>query len=91
MLADNKLALNAGWDKGILADELKALLSEDFDFDIGVIGFTNPNIDGHVGNFGKTQHRACAMAAGEMSAREFTTFLSRALQNLIVRAKDNRG
>jgi DNA modification methylase len=31
VLADNKLALNAGWDQEILAIELQALLDEDFD------------------------------------------------------------
>ena len=27
MLADNKLALNAGWDEDLLAEELQALLA----------------------------------------------------------------
>jgi hypothetical protein len=31
VIADNKLALNAGWDAAILQDELKALDDEDFD------------------------------------------------------------
>jgi len=34
VLADNKLALNAGWDEDLLAEELGVLLSEDLDFDI---------------------------------------------------------
>src|SRR5215212_12157628 len=46
VLADNKLALNAGWDEQILAEELKDLLAEDLDFDIGVTGFSIPEIDG---------------------------------------------
>ena len=29
VIADNKLALNAGWDEEILAEELKGLLAED--------------------------------------------------------------
>ena len=33
VLADNKLALNAGWDKEILAIELQALIDLDFDVD----------------------------------------------------------
>ena len=45
MLADNKLALNAGWDEEILAEELKALLADDLDFDIGVTGFSIAEID----------------------------------------------
>jgi DNA modification methylase len=36
-LADNKLALNAGWDEALLADELDALRG--LDFDVSVIGF----------------------------------------------------
>ena len=35
VLADNKLALNAGWDDELLAEELRALLEVDLDFDIG--------------------------------------------------------
>lgn len=45
VLADNKLALNAGWDDDLLAAELGALMSEDLDFDLGVIGFSIPEID----------------------------------------------
>ena len=45
VLADNKLALNAGWDEEILASELQGLLEIDVDFDIGVTGFSIPEID----------------------------------------------
>ena len=45
VLADNTLALNAGWDEDLLAAELGALLSADLDFDIGLTGFTIPEID----------------------------------------------
>lgn len=37
VLADNKLALNAGWDMEILADELQALI--DIEFDTSLTGF----------------------------------------------------
>ncbi|APE44435.1 DNA methylase N-4 [Sulfitobacter alexandrii] len=46
VLADNKLALNAGWDEDLLAAELGALMSSDLDFDIGITGFSIPEIDG---------------------------------------------
>ena len=157
VLADNKLALNAGWDEELLAEELGVLLEiPDLEFDIGVMGFSvaeidtllegnepeepgdpaddvlpdevqkrcgegdvwhlgphrlvcgnaldadtvatlmagerarmvfsdppyNVPIDGHVGNSGKTQHREFPMASGEMSAGEFTAFLTAALQNM---------
>ncbi len=43
MLADNKLALNAGWDKELLAIELADL--GELSFDIPVLGFSLPEID----------------------------------------------
>lgn len=43
VLADNKLALNAGWDKEILAIELQALV--DFEFDVELTGFSLAEID----------------------------------------------
>lgn len=45
ILADNKLALNAGWDEDLLADELKSLLAEDVDLDIGLTGFSIAEVD----------------------------------------------
>lgn len=46
VIADNKLALNAGWDEEMLAEELKGLLAtENIGFDIGVIGFDVAEID----------------------------------------------
>ncbi|MFZ1726633.1 MAG: DNA methyltransferase [Albidovulum sp.] len=46
VLADNKLALNAGWDDELLAEELQALLGlDDLGFDIGVTGFELGEID----------------------------------------------
>lgn len=45
VLADNKLALNAGWDEELLAQELKALSEMDLDFDVSITGFSIPEID----------------------------------------------
>ncbi len=45
VLADNKLALNAGWDEEILASELQSLLEFDSDFDIGLTGFSIAEVD----------------------------------------------
>lgn len=156
VLADNKLALNAGWDKEILVIELQALVDLDFDMDltgfslaeidltldeagaadpagsdapedaIPVIAggpvtrrgdvwslgrhrlvcgdaqdsadfaklmgntqadlvFTDPpynvKIDGNVCGLGSVKHREFAFASGEMSEREFTTFLAITLGN----------
>lgn len=46
VLADNKLALNAGWDEDLLAEELEALSSLDLDFDLSITGFSIAEIDG---------------------------------------------
>lgn len=46
VLADNKLALNAGWDEEILALELQDLLAVDEGFDIGLTGFSIAEVDG---------------------------------------------
>jgi DNA modification methylase len=43
VLADNKLALNAGWDQEILAIELQALI--DLDFDVTLTGFSLTEVD----------------------------------------------
>ena len=164
VLADNKLALNAGWDEELLAEELKGLLADDVGFDIGLTGFSigevdalieglhpeetgNPRdddlpaledglprcrvgdiwslgphrlicgdsldasvvsalmggdraqmvftdppynvpIDGHVGGLGATRHREFAMASGEMSREEFTTFLRAAFERLVAHSID---
>jgi DNA modification methylase len=51
VIADNKLALNAGWDEELLAQELQGLMaSEGLGFDIGVIGFEVAEIDNLVEN-----------------------------------------
>src|SRR6185369_14179130 len=42
ILADNQLALNAGWDDTLLAAELAALQSEDFNLDL--IGFEDQEL-----------------------------------------------
>jgi DNA modification methylase len=157
VLADNKLALNAGWDEDILGQELKELFALDLAFDIGITGFSvaeadtlieglnfeehgdpeddqlpqddgparcrlgdiwqlgphrlmcgnaldqatvatlmdgeqaqmvftdppyNVQIDGHVSGLGVVRHREFAMASGEMSRGEFTSFLQTAFTNL---------
>jgi DNA modification methylase len=43
VLADNKLALNAGWDSVMLSAELKEL--EELGFDLDIIGFDTKEID----------------------------------------------
>lgn len=43
VLADNKLALNAGWDQELLAIELQALV--DLDFEVELTGFSLAEVD----------------------------------------------
>jgi hypothetical protein len=43
ILADNRLAENAGWDRELLAIELQGLI--DLDFDVELTGFEMPQID----------------------------------------------
>lgn len=42
-IADNKLALNSGWDNDLLSEELEALKFEDFNID--VVGFSSEELD----------------------------------------------
>ena len=156
VIADNRLAENAGWDRDLLALELQELSIQP-NFDVTVTGFEMAEIDlmvgeasrgepdeadvipeidrslspvsrlgdcwqigdhfllcgdalkarsyerllgskraqlifcdppynvpiaGNVSGLGKAKHREFAMASGEMTPREFTNFLRRALTNL---------
>lgn len=152
ILADNKLAENAGWDEALLKLELGSLIELDADFDLTLTGFEigeidfllddvteasespipdipersvtqlgdmwqlgdhriicgdaldgsvfakllgneqanlvftdppyNVPISGHVCGNGKVQHQEFAMASGEMSEGEFTSFLVKIISNL---------
>lgn len=48
----------------------------------------NVPIDGHVTGHGAIKHREFAMASGEMSVTEFTTFLTQAMQRLATHSED---
>ncbi len=45
VIADNKLAENAGWNHELLAIELQGLIELDLDFDVTITGFDMPEID----------------------------------------------
>lgn len=59
---------------------------------VGAMVFTdapyNVPVSGHVCGLGKVQHAEFAMASGEMSSAEFTTFLSDALKQLVAHVRD---
>jgi DNA modification methylase len=50
VIADNKLAENAGWDRDLLAIELQELAELDLGFDLEVIGFETAEIDLLIGD-----------------------------------------
>ena len=45
VIADNRLAENAGWDRELLAIELQGLIELDLDFEVTLTGFDVPEID----------------------------------------------
>lgn len=45
VIADNRLAENAGWDRKLLSIEFKYLAELDFDFDLTLTGFELPEVD----------------------------------------------
>jgi DNA modification methylase len=49
VIADNKLAENAGWDRNLLGLELQYLTELDIDFDVTITGFELPEIDVLIG------------------------------------------
>jgi DNA modification methylase len=66
IIADNKLAENAGWDKAILAIELQHLMTiEGLDFDITVTGFAVPEIDLIIGETTQAESEREAALAPE--------------------------
>jgi hypothetical protein len=53
ILADNKLAENAGWDRDLLALELQGLIEMELDFDVTATGFEMGEIDLLIGSSGE--------------------------------------
>lgn len=161
VIADNRLAELAGWDKELLAIELGELFEAEIAFDVEVTGFDlvdferlaavndgpptsaddvppesevvavsrsgdlwslgkhrllcgdaretadlarlmdgesarliftdppyNVKIDGHVSGLGGVRHREFAMASGEMTTDEFTSFLTTTLGNTVAVSTD---
>lgn len=74
VLADNKLALNAGWDREILAIELQGLV--DLDFDVELTGFSLAEIDFVLDEAGEADPDA--PDAAEDAVPDVTGLLSRA-------------
>ncbi|WP_349645090.1 ParB/Srx family N-terminal domain-containing protein [Bradyrhizobium sp. Leo121] len=54
VIADNRLAENAGWDRNLLGLELKYLSELEIDFDVSITGFELPEIDILIGEAATT-------------------------------------
>lgn len=54
IIADNKIALNAGWDEELLKNEVEQLIANDFDIDL--IGFSDEEIDSLLGEKEEAKH-----------------------------------
>jgi len=70
VLADNKLAENAGWDRELLALELQYLTEPELDFDVTITGFETAEIDLLIGELevGQTLDQADKLPAVDAAA-----------------------
>jgi DNA modification methylase len=68
VIADNKLAENAGWDRELLALELEYLSELNLDFDLTVTGFETAEIDLLIGESGATADALDELPAVDESA-----------------------
>lgn len=70
VLADNQLALNAGWDDALLAEELAALGA--MEFDLGVLGFASAEVDRLLAGIEAPADEAAADAVPDLRADAVT-------------------
>lgn len=63
VIADNKLALNAAWDIGLLQSEIELLT--DADFDIALLGFSDSELEGLASGGWDTDLQAAVDSHGE--------------------------
>src|SRR5260370_35480766 len=64
VIADNRLAENAGWDRALLGLELQYLTELDIDFDVTVTGLDFPEIDLLIGELSLSANDNDAADAG---------------------------
>lgn len=72
VIADNKLALNAGWDDELLKVELKGLEAEGYD--LGLTGFTTEEIEKMIGQFEVGEGEMPELADGDKQPFQQKTF-----------------
>lgn len=75
ILTDNKLGLNAGWDADLLKAELAAL--QDLDFDVGIIGFSDQEIDELFAEIGAPAGKKAGSLTDEFLIAPFTVLNAR--------------
>src|SRR6478735_5891333 len=68
VIADNRLAENAGWDRELLGLELQYLTDLDVDFDVTLTGFELPEIDLLIGELSLANDNDPADAVVEVAA-----------------------
>jgi len=68
VIADNRLAENAGWDRELLGLELQYLTDLDIDFDVTLTGFELPEIDLLIGELSRADDNDPADALAEVAA-----------------------
>ncbi len=64
VIADNKLAENAGWDRELLAKELQGLI--ELDFDVTITGYETPEVDILIGELDAGEEEDPADEAPEL-------------------------
>jgi len=65
VIADNRLAENAGWDRELLAIELQGLI--ELEFDVTLTGFKTPEIDIMIGGLDADEEEDPADEAPEVA------------------------
>lgn len=78
VIADNRLAENAGWDPDLLAIELGYLSKLELDFEVTVTGFSLPEIDILIGQHDAHANDAAMAAADDIPPRSEGPAVTRA-------------
>lgn len=73
VIADNKLALNAGWNEEMLAAEFSALTEEDFDMTL--TGFSDAEIEKLLGQFAASEAEMPDLADGDRQPFQQKSFM----------------
>lgn len=92
VLADNKIAMNAGWDEEMLAEELMAL--EDLGLSLDLTGFSDDELDEYLGNVEEENEMPKVQDAEEPDFQQITFTLHKDQMKIVkaaMRAAGNVG